>query len=552
MRKGFLGSIAALAAGAGAAWGQPGVPPKSAPPAGTAIVAPGPVAPIGPPPPVTPPAFGGFPANAIPGNSGYAPPPVILPPGNYGPPGDPLGLGPVGGFGPPPAPMYPVPGPYAQQSWQPPPNMPNVSGGDRGLGYGSAPHWWFEGEYLLWFTKGQPVNFPLLTTSAPSDAGMLGAASTTVLVGQRDLGYNAINGFRLTSGFFGDADRRFGFQMTGFLTERRTNVQTFGDLRNTAGIPTFARPFIDVAGVQSTVVLSGPEFGPAVVKVGANTQTWGVEPEAIWNLYRAEPGTRAWWSLDFIAGYRFIQMKEELFVQSTTQLDTRTALPVFQNVGPFGVITLTGVNVVPATTTFGGVLVSGPAVINIQDNIRATNRFNGAVFGLKAEGRYGIFTTSSFAKVAIGNMHQRVEITGGGAFVDTTNRSGSSATNIPALNNLILNAAVGGNGSAVGGLLANASNIGTFVHDRFSYIPEVGGNVGIALTRGLTGYIGVNLLYFPDVVRPGTIVSPLVSSAAVPFSPNYGAPGAPRAPGFRFIDEDHWLGGVNFGFMLRY
>src|SRR5215207_11267785 len=93
MRKGFLGSIAALAAGAGAAWGQPGGPP-SAPPAGTAIVAPGPVGPIGPPPPVTPPAWGGFPANAIPGNSGYAPPPVILPPGNYGPPGDPLGLGP--------------------------------------------------------------------------------------------------------------------------------------------------------------------------------------------------------------------------------------------------------------------------------------------------------------------------------------------------------------------------------------------------------------------------------------------------------------------------
>ena len=176
-----------------------------------------------------------------------------MPPGNFGPPGDPLGLGPVGGFGPPPGPTYPMPGPYTHQAYQPPPPLPNVGGGvggDRGLGYGSAPHWWFDGEYLLWFTKGQPINFPLVTASAPADAGVLTAGSTLVLSGQRDLGYNAMNGFRLTAGFFGDADRRFGFQMSGFITERRANVQDFGSLQNVSGIPTLARPFIDVDGLQ--------------------------------------------------------------------------------------------------------------------------------------------------------------------------------------------------------------------------------------------------------------------------------------------------------------
>lgn len=549
MRKGLLGSVAALAAGAGAAWGQPPVAPV--PPTGLPVVAPG--APVGPPPPVSAPVFGGLPSHAIPGNAGFPPAPAILPPGNFGPPGDPLGLGPVGGFGPPPGPMYPMPGPSGAQSYQPPPPLPNVRGEDgRGgpdIGYGSAPRLWFEGEYLLWFTKGQPINYPLVTTSAPTDAGVLGAASTLILSGQRsDLGYNAINGFRLSSGFFGDADRRFGFQMTGFLTERRANVQEFGSLKNLSGIPTIARPFIDVAGLQSTLVLSGPNFGPATVRVSTTNQTWGVEPVGVWNIYRAEPGTRANWSLDFLAGYRFIQLKEELTIHSQTALDNQIGLPTFVNNPPFGIITQTGVTIIPAFTSFGGVNVGGPALIDIRDNFRATNQFNGFVVGLKSEARYGMITTSAFGKIAIGSMHERVEISGMGSFFDSTGGSGGTIGNLAVFNS----GTGGGRGAAYGGVLANASNIGTFIHDRFSYIPEVGGTVGIALTRGLTGYMGVNLLYFPDVVRPGNLVNPQLSSAAVPFSPNYGAPGAPRGPSLRIVETEQWLGGVTFGMMLRY
>jgi len=141
-----------------------------------------------------------------------------------------------------------------------------------------------------------------------------------------------------------------------------------------------------------------------------------------------------------------------------------------------------------------------------------------------------------------------VEISGLGSFFDPSGRSGSTVGNLQVFNS----GTGGGTGAAYGGLLANASNIGTFNQDRFSWIPEVGGTVGIALTRGLTGYIGLNLLYFPDVVRPGNIANPRVSSAAVPFSANYGAAGAPRGPEFKWVEEDHLLGGVSFGLMLRY
>ena len=72
-----------------------------------------------------------------------------------------------------------------------------------------------------------------------------------------------------------------------------------------------------------------------------------------------------------------------------------------------------------------------------------------------------------FAKASVGNMHQRLEIRGTSSFIDPTGRSGGLfvAQGVPT-------APGGGRGASFGGLLANASNIGTFVKDRFSVIPE--------------------------------------------------------------------------------
>ncbi|QJW97170.1 BBP7 family outer membrane beta-barrel protein [Frigoriglobus tundricola] len=539
MRKGLLGSIAALTAGAGAAWGQPQVDPVVTPGAPSAL--PGLAAPgSAPPPPDRVPAFGGFSGSAIPGNQGYAPPPAILPPGNFGPPSDPLGLGPVGGFGPPPGPMYPMPGPYAQQSYQPNPPAPDLSSG----GFGSAPRWWFEGDYLLWFNRGQHVNAPLVTTSAQSDGGLPGAASTLVLSGNHTLGYNGISGMRFTAGFFGDDDRRFGFQMTGFILETRANVQQFGSLDNNAGIPVLARPFVDTNGQQSSVVLSGPSMGAGMVKVATTSQTWGVEPEGVWNIFRAEPGKKTLFSIDLIAGYRFIQVKEGLSVSSATELSSGNQIPTFTT-GPFGIITQTGTTLGSSTANVGGVTVGGPAIIQVVDSFNTTNQFNGFVTGLKADARYGIFTASGFAKIAIGDMHERVQVFGGTSITSQPNPAAAAVSTNPI-------AFSGLNGGAYGGVLANASNIGTYSYDRFTYIPEVGLNLGIAVTRGLTCYIGGNFMYFPDVIRPGGVITTASSSAALPFSSNYGASGAARAPDIKFNQEHYWLGGVNIGLTYRY
>ncbi len=532
MRKGFLGSIAALAAGAATAWAQPPAEPQA--PAGVPVV----VQAQGTGPSGAP-KFGGLPGPAVPGNAGFAPAPAIMPPGNFGPGYDPLGLGPVGGFGPPPGPMYPVPGPYAQQSWQSPPPA-----GGPGEDAWVAPRWWVNGEYLLWFTRGQEVRFPLVTSSAPLDGGVIGAASTAILSGNRALGYGAISGMRLGAGFFGDADRRIGFELTGFFTEHKPNVQDYGSLANTAGVPLLARPFIDISGAGfSAAILSGPNFGAATVRVRADHQTIGVSPVGVWNLYRAGPGSRWLWSLDLIAGYEFLQVREMLRVVSSTQFDLQTAAPVFNN-GNFGIIGQ-AVNIGPALATIGGVVVGGPAVAQIRDEFRATNRFNGLVLGFKTDSRYGMFTSSLVAKCAVGNMHQRMEINGNSTFVDPTSNSGNPTA-------FGFGAGVGGSGGSVGGVLATPGNIGTYISDKFTFVPQVGATFGVALTRGLTGFVGVNFIYFPDMARPGSAVNPFVSSASIPFSPNFGFPGAPRSPAFRFVQEDLWVGGATMGLSLRY
>jgi len=514
MRRGFLGSIAALAAGAGVAWGQ--TPTPVAPAGGPAAVGPATVRTAGDVIPATGPA------------------PVIMPPIAVGPPGDPMGLGPTAGLGPPPGPMYPPPGPYGAPMFQPPPGSygPGLGLGGGGDGCGlEPPHWWFSGEYLLWLAKGQPVGFPLLTTSAPSANGVLGQPSTLQLVPAEDIGYGAISGFRLTGGFFGDADRRFGALVSGFYTEQKGIQKQFAtSFLGGTGIPVLARPFIDTTtGLQTSLLLADTRFGNAAARVSTSTSTWGVDAAGVWNLYRSSPDAKVWQSLNYIGGYKFLQNSEDLQIDSFTALAARF-VPIFRN-GPFGVV-LVGVRVVPVTpTTVGGVNPGAPTTVQITDRFRVSNRFNGGVFGLQHELRWGMWSLNTTGKLGVGNMHQVLEIDG-----------------VTAFNNL----RTGANGFSYGGLFANSTNIGRFNNDEFALIPELTVNLGVNVTRSVSFFVGYNYLYISRVARPGVQVNPVVDSTTVPFSQNFGASGG--VPGTRrlFVQDDFWLMGVNFGMQVRY
>ncbi len=213
-----------------------------------------------------------------------------------------------------------------------------------------------------------------------------------------------------------------------------------------------------------------------------------------------------------------------------TFLNNVILVPVFQP-GPFGVPIQVGVRIVPIPVPIGGVNTGAPAFVTIVDQFRATNRFNGGVFGLRHEIRYGMWSLTSTGKVGIGNMHQVLEIKGGTTFA---------------------NPLTGNTGASYGGLYANSTNIGKFTHDEFAVIPEMTFNVGVNLTKSITLFAGYNFMYISKVARPGSQLNPIIDSTTIPVSSTFGNTGG--VPGARrlFVQDDFWLQGVNFGMNIRY
>jgi hypothetical protein len=250
----------------------------------------------------------------------------------------------------------------------------------------------------------------------------------------------------------------------------------------------------------------------------------------MWNIYRSGPESNRQSSWDFLLGYKFWELSEDLTMESYVNLNNFLTVPIFTT-GPFGVPTIIGFRLIPIPFPVGGVVTGPPATVSIVDRFQVTNRFNGAFIGLRNELRWGMWSLNTTAKLGFGHMHQILQIQGTTAFVNPN-------TNVA--------------GSSFGGLYANSSNIGKFDNDEFAVIPELSVNVGLNLTRQLSAYIGATVLYANRVARPGDQLNPVIDATTVPFHPTYGNPGSVPATPILFNQNEFWLYGVNFGMMFKY
>jgi hypothetical protein len=391
-----------------------------------------------------------------------------MPPLAPGPAGDPQGFGPMAGFGPPPGPMYPPPGPYGAPQFQPAPGHGAGAGGD--AGYNTAPHFWMTYEYIMWYAKSQAFPFPLLTSSAPNDLGLPGRASTLVLAGGGNISANPLNGGRVTFGFYGDCDRRYGFEASGFVTEQRADVVDL--LTSPSGIPLLARPFRDSANpaVISTLVVGSPSVGQARVILSNSLQAYSVEANGVVNLYRSAPDCGTSCTIDALAGYRYFELNEAFRAASGTILSLPpTVVPGAPTFGDFGVVTPGTPTVLPGIARVGGLPVPSGSQVVIVDEIRTRNQFNGVQSGLRGEVRRGMFSLAMSGKLAIGHMRQTLDVQG---------------------QTDILPGTTGGPfGRTFGGLYANSATIGRFNNDEFAVIPEVNLNLGMAVTRNFSLHV---------------------------------------------------------------
>jgi hypothetical protein len=373
----------------------------------------------------------------------------------------------------------PVPAPTlteknpAEQNWDP--SQPGECTSCAKPEVHSQTHLYGVVEGLFWWTKKAPV--PLLVIS-----------DTGTLIGDSSFDNQERWGGRVELGGWLDCQQRFGIDAGYFvLGDRHPQA-----LAGSPATSLVARPSFDVgSGLVAPFIVSLPGQAAGNVTVSTFSRLWGADANLRWKALRSDS-----WDLSLLGGFRYLNLDEGLTVtQSTSVSQPTTILPTL--------------------------IVPGGTSIALFDQFGTHNQFYGGQLGAAGEWRWKWLFVQARAKVALGSMHEVVEIHGAA--------SGASQ--------------LGVNPSVPFGLLAGPASSGHFSHDVFAAVPEGGLDIGVQLTEHLRLHGGYTFLYASNVVRPGDQVTPPSNSVGV-------LPAAPVTP--QLSQADFWAQGVSLGLEIRY
>src|SRR5206468_137633 len=142
----------------------------------------------------------------------------------------------------------------------------------------------------------------------------------------------------------------------------------------------------------------------------------------------------------------------------------------------------------------GGAGALGGSTIAVQDAFGTHNFFAGGQTGLEIGWRRGRWSLDLLGKVALGNTHEELNI------------SGSTQFAVPGLPLAV----------QPGGLYTLPSNIGHYSRDRFAVVPELGVVVGVQITRSVRAIVGYTFLYNSAVLRPGNQIDRGINVSQLP------------------------------------
>jgi hypothetical protein len=364
---------------------------------------------------------------------------------------------------------------------------------------------WGAFNYLDFWVKGASVP-PLVTTSPlgtpQSDAGVLGVPTTAVLFGNDRVNGDQRNGARIQAGIWLVDGEFLGIDGHYYaLAAESTRFSAASDFSTPdPNAIILARPFFDISqDTQNALVLAYPNFVPqgSQVPVDLNGQ---VSVQTSSKVQSASLGLRHLVFIDFqrdcrlflTGGYRFFRLDEDL--------------SIFNQIAPVG-------NDFPAGTLF-----------TRFDSFVTQSQFHGGYVGLIHDQRFGRVSLETVAQLAMGNVHEVVDING-----QRTVFNGTTTTTSP------------------GGLLAMPTNIGHHSRDQFALIPEVETKLGFQILPRLRLTAGYNFTYVTRVVRPGNEIDFAVN-------PNQNATQVigPARPEVRFNATNIWIQGVTAGFEVRF
>jgi hypothetical protein len=352
---------------------------------------------------------------------------------------------------------------------------------------------WLDAGYWYGTITGQ--NVPPLVTAAPAgsprtQAGALGQPGTTVLYPTGRVNDNWRSGFYLNAGVWLDDCQKCGIEGNFFFLG--TSRERF--VAGSPGVNIISRPFFNTAlNIPDTELVSFPGILAGSVTVDARSSFIGGGPNMIKNICCGPCGR-----FDLLLGYLYLNLEDEINIR-----EDLTSLPGQTNVPP------------------------GTRFI-VRDNFRTSNSFHGVNIGVATERRYSHWYFGARAGVALGNVHQQVDIDGS----TTITPPGQEPRTLP------------------GGLLTQSSNIGRYERDRFAAIPWFGVKLGLQVTPRIRTYVGYDFMYFSNVARAGDQIDLRVNPTLIPSQT--GMPSGAAFPVFTPRETGAAVNAIRFGVEARY
>jgi hypothetical protein len=330
------------------------------------------------------------------------------------------------------------------------------------------PNLWLGLEGLLWWTKGQPLSVPLVTTGPAyqgASAGNLGMPGTTSLDGP--LNYGVSGGFRFFAGGWFNCDHTIGMDGSVFVLGQQSTGFSVIDHSGVGNLvinePLTGAPFI--------TQVSAPGLETGGVFVTASRRFGGGDINALYNLYRGHG-----WTINLLGGYRYLELDESLTITANSNLFTTTTY----------------------NDNMGNVLVTAPpgSAVTVIDSFGTRNQFNGGQVGAQFQYLWGRLSVVGAVKLAIGGTHEVVTVNGNTTVLPV------NASPVPL---------AGGNYATL--------QVGRYASDHFALAPQVQLSLGYQLTPWMRTQIGYDFLYLSQVARPGNQIDNTYDGVAHPLVP---------------------------------
>ena len=309
------------------------------------------------------------------------------------------------------------------------------------------------------------------------------ASGVGPLFGGQDVLQEAVQGIRGEFGTFFGPNERDGVLLRFF--DVGNNALSFNSMQDPAQV--VQRPFLAVPGLtDETIAINSPGLTTGALNANISSEVYGGDI-LFRHLISRNHSSRA----EFLAGYQTARLADDLSIVSRTEL-----------------------------------LPTPNVVSELEDRFETTNRFNGLALGLSGALQDRSWSLSGMVKLGLGNMERSVGIDGS-SIVTVPNPGGSvSSTN--------------------NGLLARASNNGSYTSSTFVVSPELNLSLGYRITRGLDATLGYTYLGLPKVARVADQLDPALQSNLS--NPLVG----PVRPSFELLESNFSLHSLSYGLQFKF